>query len=83
MFVDFPDESQRQMQLLVILPTRARNPAHEPEKLGANGCRRAECNKQAVHNVVFRLKSLQTPPILCASGYVAGQRGVFSHGQLV
>jgi hypothetical protein len=51
--VDFAQEAQRDMELFVILPARAGNAAHHPQQLFSYGCRRADCDEQAVHGRLF------------------------------
>ncbi len=46
--VDLADETQGQMQLIVALPTRARDAVHRREKNLSNGARRAQRDEQAM-----------------------------------
>jgi len=46
--VDFADEAQSQVQLVVDLPARARNAVHRGDQRGADGVRRAQRDEQAV-----------------------------------
>jgi len=48
MAVDLADEPQRQMELLVILPARARDAVHRREQYVADRTRRAQRDEQAV-----------------------------------
>ena len=53
--VDLPDETHRDVQLLVVLPTRARHAAHRVEQQGADRGRRAQGDEKAVHGAVTNL----------------------------
>jgi len=46
--IDFADEAQGQVKLVVILPARARNAVHRRDQPGANRPRRAQGYEQAV-----------------------------------
>jgi hypothetical protein len=47
--VDLADEAQGEVQLVVILPARARYPAHQRQQRIADGVRRPDRDEQAVH----------------------------------
>ena len=73
--LDFADESQCQVQLLVILPAQVWHALHQIEQLLADGFRRADSDKQPMHDPLlveaeapcdrFRLKAANDFPILC------------------
>lgn len=48
MMVDLADKSEREMELIVALPARARNPVHRGRKLGADRTRWPQRDKEAV-----------------------------------
>ena len=67
--VDFADVSQSDVELVVILPASARNPAHQREQARADRGGRAEADEQAVHDAT-RLTVIGTKmePVLLVLG---------------
>src|SRR3546814_7866995 len=56
--VDLADEAQRQVQLLVALPARRRDPVHRRDQRGADGTRRAQGDEQRSEEHTSELQSL-------------------------
>src|SRR3546814_7440814 len=65
--VDLADEAQRQVQLLVALPARRRDPVHRRDQRGADGTRRSEEHTSELQSLmrisyaVFCLKKKKQP----------------------
>jgi hypothetical protein len=53
--VDLADEAQGEVELLVILPARVLDAAHQAEQSFANGAGRADGDEQAVHGALSRI----------------------------
>jgi hypothetical protein len=47
--VDLTDETQGEMQLVLVQPARAGDPAHQIEEPGSDRRRRPDSDEQAVH----------------------------------
>jgi hypothetical protein len=49
--IHFPDEAEREMELVVLLPAGAADAAHHCEQMGTDVLRRPDRDEQAVHGV--------------------------------